>query len=492
MSASIPGPEIDLPGLDAGRVAPAASLTAASSRPGRLAGASSRSSLVVLLPCAVILLWPALLNGYPLVFADTGTYLGQAIQHYLGWDRPAFYSLFLFLLHWKISTWPIVVVQSLLTLYVLDVAMRAFAPALPRRMLLPLCALLAILSPLPWFVDQIMPDLFTTLMTILLAVLVLAPAQILALEMLAIAALCTAMIAFHLSHVWIGFGLLAILLPARRLFGATGRLGPRGLALAVSPLLAAVVMLCSVNCAAFGRLSVSPFGNVFLLARLIYDGPAEAVLEQDCATEHWHLCKFVDMLPPHQTLYPSSDNFLWEPKGPLSSLGGAKLLSLEAGAIISRALHEQPLQILRSSLSNFGHQLLRFESGDGLHAWPAQVGPVIARHFPAAEARAFLDARQSRGLLTVPHWMRLLHAAGYLLGVAATLACLVVAARRRDPMALLCAAVLLCLLGNAAVTGILSGPHDRYQNRVIWIALLAPLLIGAERIRGGGKPASPV
>ncbi|WP_428376677.1 hypothetical protein [Lichenicoccus sp.] len=476
MSATIPRPDFDLARVDTEPSAPAVA-------------AATRTGLAVLLPAAVILLWPAMLNGYPLVFADSGTYLSQAIQHYLGWDRPAFYSLFLFLLHWQISTWPIIVVQSLLTLYVLDAAMRAFAPRLARRMLLPLCAVLAILTPLPWFVDQIMPDLFTTLMTILLAILVLAPASLAALELLAIAALCAAMIAFHLSHLWIGLGLLMILLPTRQLLGATRPLGLRGLALAASPLLAAVIMLCSVNCAAFGRLSVSPFGNVFLLARLLYDGPAAAVLERDCATEHWQLCRFVDVLPPHQTLYPSSDNFLWEPKGPLSSLGGAKLFSLEAGLIISRALHEQPLQVLHASLSNFGHQLLRFGSGDGLHAWPDQVGPVIARHFPAAEGRAFLAARQSRGLLGVPPWMRLLHGVGYLLGVAGTLACLVVAARRRSPMALLCAAVLLCLLGNAAVTGILSGPHDRYQNRVIWLALLAPLLVGAQRLQDAARPA---
>jgi hypothetical protein len=42
---------------------------------------------------AAVLLWPALWNGYPLVFADTGTYLSQAIERYLAWDRPVFYSL---------------------------------------------------------------------------------------------------------------------------------------------------------------------------------------------------------------------------------------------------------------------------------------------------------------------------------------------------------------------------------------------------------------
>ena len=51
----------------------------------------------------LLLAWPAAWNGYPLVFADSGTYLGQAIQLYLGWDRPPHYSLFLHALHWRIS-----------------------------------------------------------------------------------------------------------------------------------------------------------------------------------------------------------------------------------------------------------------------------------------------------------------------------------------------------------------------------------------------------
>lgn len=478
MSATIPGPDVRIPTPVTG---PSSTISPKAVVPELTSGSRVRTG-VMLLPCLAILLWPALLNGYPLVFADSGTYLGQAIQHYLGWDRPAFYSLFLFLLHWKISTWPIVVVQALLTLYVLGAAIRAFVPGLSPRLLLPLCAILAVLTPLPWFVDQIMPDLFTALLAILIAILVLAPAGFGRLEMPAIAGLATAMIVFHLSHIWIALGLLAILLPTRRWLGASSVLGWRGLALAASPLLAAIAMLCAVNCAAFGRLSVSPFGNVFLLARLLYDGPAEVVLERDCGTVHWHMCRYIDVLPPHRTLYPSSDDFLWEPKGPLHSLGGAKLLSLEAGSIISHALHEQPLQVLRASLSNLGHQLLLFQSGDGLHAWPGEVGPVILRNFPAGERRAFLASRQSRGVLAVPDWLRLLHVLGYVAGVVGTMACLVVGIVRRSPMALLCAAVLLCLLGNAAVTGILSGPHDRYQNRVIWLALLAPLLVAATHL----------
>ena len=69
-------------------------------------------TLVALLSVAC-LIWPALWNGYPIVFADTGTYLSQAVHRYAGWDRPVFYSLFMLPLHLTVTVWPVVVAQAL-------------------------------------------------------------------------------------------------------------------------------------------------------------------------------------------------------------------------------------------------------------------------------------------------------------------------------------------------------------------------------------------
>jgi hypothetical protein len=35
---------------------------------------------------------------------------------------------------------------------------------------------------------------------------------------------------------------------------------------------------------------------------------------------------------------------------------------------------------------------------------------------------------------------------------------------------------VLALLANAAVLGILSGPHDRYGSRMVWLATLVALI----------------
>ena len=92
---------------------------------------ADRSRPFALLLAAPPLLWPAVWNGYPLVFADTGTYLTQAIHHYAGWDRPIFYSLFMFPLHATVTVWPVVIVQALITAYVLHLVCRILLPTLP-------------------------------------------------------------------------------------------------------------------------------------------------------------------------------------------------------------------------------------------------------------------------------------------------------------------------------------------------------------------------
>jgi hypothetical protein len=47
---------------------------------------------------------------------------------------------------------------------------------------------------------------------------------------------------------------------------------------------------------------------------------------------------------------------------------------------------------------------------------------------------------------------------------------------RLDDVALLAATVSFALLGNAIICGIISGPHDRYGARLVWIATFTVLI----------------
>jgi len=380
--------------------------------------ATDRAAVLSVPAAAALLLWPALWNGYPIVFADTGTYLSQALHLYAGWDRPVFYSLFMLPLHGAVTTWPVVVVQALVAAGVLRLVCRVLLPGLSAVAFVAAVAGLAVCTWLPWIVCELMPDVFTPLLVLVLCVLALTPERVSGREQVALVLLAAFMIASQQSSLPLAFGLLGMLAVVRRFWfpsrdwagrsalfvswpglggerhappascpdlsgptmsapAATGgpdkpghdgdRTTPRpnflpvpaypdsyrvkpghdtnrqaaAIAMRRWPLLLlppalAILGLCTVNLGAHGRFAITPFGNVFLLARVIYDGPGMAVLRRACPASGWLLCPFLDRFPPR------SDDFMWSPDSPLNLAGGAKAVSRDADAIIVRAVAADP------------------------------------------------------------------------------------------------------------------------------------------------------
>jgi hypothetical protein len=511
--------------------------------------ATDRRAVFAVSVAAVSLLWPALWNGYPIVFADTGTYLSQAIHHYAGWDRPVFYSLFLLPLHLTVTLWPAVAVQALLTAWILWLVCRTLVPNLSAVGFATGVAVLSACTWLPWIVGEVMPDLFTPLLVLVIGLLAWVPERLSQREQVLLAGLATFMIASQQSSLPLACALSVVLgglglwlgkqkRSAGVKTGAAERLGNtvmavrsppyvislrgppfvsslqaplpvsssqfgrapscasadpvarppnrnlpslhRRLLLLTLPPILAVLALCTVNLAAHGRFAVSPFGNIFLLARVIYDGPGMATLQRHCATAYWRLCPFLDCFPA------TSDEFLWSADSPLYLAGGPKIVSREAGTIIQTALMSDPVGEARAALRNTFEQLDRFRSGDGLEPWPAQVSPWIERDLPAAEYAAYASARQQNGRLRVPNFLSTIHQATALASVAASILLLPIALCRRAACAGFLLAVLLALPFSAAITGGLSAPHDRYQSRIMWLPpFIAVVSLGSFRRRPG-------
>jgi hypothetical protein len=111
------------------------------------------------------------------------------------------------------------------------------------------------------------------------------------------------------------------------------------------------------------------------------------------------------------------------------------------------------------------------------------VTPWIEREFPRFEAATYGASRQSLDQLRLPTWLRALHVATALGGVAV---CCWLTIRRRYLASGFAAAALLAVLVNATITGGLSGPHDRYQSRIMWLPPLVALMgVAALRAKAG-------
>ena len=429
---------------------------------------------------ALFLLWPALRNGYPLVFSDTGPLLEMGLEPTIGWDKPWVYGPFLALSLGQ-TLWLPLAAQGLLMSWTLWLTQAVLGT--PRASLhLLLCAMLAVGSAAPWFASLLMPDVFTPVAVLCLFILAYGKGRLSRAEMAGTMALGSIAIASHLAHLILAAGCIAALALLRWRRG--WRSFWRGNWRPAAPLLAALAMLLLSNAVGNRVLGISPYGSVFALARLVGDGPGRAYLDRVCPDPGLRLCAWQGRLSD------DSDEFLWHPEGPMWANGfGPTRFAPEAARLVPAIIAAYPLDTLRAAAANTLRQLLRVRVGDTLvpDYLDVAVLPRLRPYLPPAEIARYQAARQPRGLMrnaAAPFFP--LHAALLAAGVAGSVAVALRCRRTRRALAGLAAVVLTALLANAFATGALSGPHDRYQARLAWLVLLPPLAYAA---RGGAASA---
>ncbi len=423
---------------------------------------------------ALMLIWPALLNHYPIVFSDTGAFLAQAAAPDEVFDKPWAYAPFLLALDGCTSLWLPLAGQGLLLSHILWLVGKSLGAQPPISHLL-ICAVLALATAAPFVTSLLMPDVFAPI-TVLCILLLADDDRLSELELDWVLAISTLAIASHLSHLIIA----ACCLPPLWLLRARGKCRPADWR-PVLPLLGATMWLLGVNATVYHRVAVSPYGSVFMLARLVEDGPATIMIRKDCSTPggpRWWICDWQDKLPR------DSDAFLWDPAGPIWAAGsGPTLHAAEASRLVAETFRYEPVATAQAMLRNTARQLGRNAIGDTLGPdWlNATVGLRLQQHFPAEEQKRFAASLQAQDeLRNKVSTISNTDSSILVLGAITTLILLIIAMlyRLRDVVRL-CAVVLVGVLANAFATGALSGPHDRYGVRMTWLLVAVPCLVAA-------------
>jgi hypothetical protein len=204
-------------------------------------------------------------------------------------------------------------------------------------------------------------------------------------------------------------------------------------------------------------------------------------LNDHCPELKLKLCPYRNELPP------TADDFLWG-DSMFDKLGRFDGLNDEMGFIVWHSLVEHPLWQAEAAVVATAHQLADVATGEGTHNEDYHTYGIITRYLPGQVAR-MRAAHQQRGDINFAVVNRI-HVPVALVSMLLVVAMLASAIRRRqfDDLTLLAATVSLALLGNAFVCGVISGPHDRYGARMVWIATFVVLIAAIRHFADDDKP----
>jgi hypothetical protein len=450
-------------------------------------------SIISFILSLILLLLPTLWNQFPFVFSDTGTYLGAAINRQLPGDRTVFYSLYILPLHLKLSLWPIVVAQAAVTYYLIRVFFRTFSKRFSEVQLVLSILVLSVASSLPWFVGQIMPDVFSALVILSVICMVIGQDKLGRIDKVALPVLITLFITTHLSYLLIAggvFGLCALLrLATSSTPGFRDRLLSKANLSVAAAIVVSVVMMLSINVVAKRGVTFAWTGNVMMLAKVIDQGIGIDYLTKTCADKPLPVCAVLPRMKQVQASAVAhnrpigyvSDYFLWA--GPVEQLGGMKEVSAYASEINKGAISAQPLEFLKQCLHGFASQTTYFQLGDDM----IKYGPstslyhMVETHFPPRVLEQFTGSKQFNEQLPI-NTMRTVSNVVLAISVLIILAFMVFRWRSERALIQCIFVVFAGILVNDFVTGALSAVHDRYGSRVIWLLVMLGVFIVSEFI----------
>lgn len=419
------------------------------------------------------LLAPALWNGFPLIFPDTGGYLTRPIEGVLALGRSALYGWFLYL-GMPLAFWPVIVAQAAATAWVIVLTLRCHGLGGRPWLALGLTVALSLLTALPWFAAQLMPDILFPLAVLALHLLVFRGAELKTTERYGLGALIAIAIASHMAAFVLCVGLLVafcLLTFVKSLGLPPLRLRDAGIAAA-----GGIALCLASNAAITGVAGFTPGGTSFLFGRLIEDGIAQRYLNEHCPDPRLRICVYARHMPV------SADDWLWANDTPFYKLGGVEGFEPEERYIILETLKLYPMMHLKTALAATFEQLTSFQTeislddNDPTFDAIRDYAPRLLPDYQAARQQAEGFDVATLNLVHVPV------AALAIVGLVVA-----VAARRRLTIApefvALCTVVLAALLINAAICGVFSHPVDRYQSRLVVLAPLALAMLAAYRHR---------
>lgn len=420
-------------------------------------------AIVLLVP---VLLHAALWNGFPLLFFDSGAYMLEGFAEVFVPERSPVYSLFLRYVQGRTSLWFVAGAQCLIISFVLVQLGRSLRPRTSLWAMLGMGVLITLFSGIAWIAGQVEPDCLTPIVVLTLYLVGFRRRQMGWVRSGLTVLVGALAIGAHPSHLGLAGGLTLvtiIFVLGALLLRHRVRLPRANPLLPALTVFLAIALTMAANYTLTSKIFLNRSGTIFFAARLIGDGVAKKTLYAVCPTHKLKLCPYKDYLPK------TADSYLWGPYTPFNKIGRFYGPREEYEFLVRESLKRYPLEILGSGLWASVRQFFMIRTGDGISPTEWVLNDGFA-HFMPGQAQAYLHARQQEGKIwfsgvNVVHVPLLFASLIWLIFVLSG-----ALKRHQWGRAILPGYLFVALLGNALVCGMFSGPHDRYQSRLVWIA----------------------
>lgn len=437
---------------------------------------SRATTLTLILLAGFALCYLGFINGFPLLFPDTGTYLRSGFENEVPIDRPIFYGLFARHVSLHETLWLVILVQGIMLSALIYRLYRIYLPPARRKpIFLITIAALTVTTGVSYYVSMVIPDIFTAIL-FLSGFILLFDATLRWWSKVGTAILFVASLMFHLSHIPILLGTMAIvgiLVLIARWKKRPVHIRPRPAILIASLTLGTLLLIPTLNWLFGSDFALSRGSQTFTMARLNQIGVLKQFLKEACPHPDYRICAYKDNLPW---------DLLWEPNSPLALEGGWEATRPEYQQIVSEIMR-QPQYLktyFRFMIEDGSIQLFSIEMEPLVPVlYESPVFPVLHQYFRTS-VRSSISSRQTNHKLNFSR-QNSMQDVLYVLSWAVIVAFLFVKTwAARLPKSLWWLLCLLAIYGvlNAFISAGMSCVSPRYMGRIAWMYPMVASLAG--------------
>ncbi|HXB40855.1 MAG TPA: hypothetical protein VNZ49_09960 [Bacteroidia bacterium] len=425
-------------------------------------------TFLIILAASAVSCHIAFINGYPLVYPDTGEYLNSGFESTPPYDRTIFYGLFARHISLFYSLWIVVFAQAILVCSLIFTVVGIFFTGKIKYVtFLALTLALNMFTGFSYQVSIIMPDVFTAAV-LLCFIIILFHNNLNRIQSFLIYFIFVFSIATQVSNFFVVFSvllLLFLLLFIRRKRVIT-LINFKKLLLSFYLFCFTLILVPSVHFMLGGKFSISNGSHVFIMNHFLETGILKKYLDENCSNKNYKICAYKDSL---------GNNLMWEINGPLYKTGGWEANKEEYSTIICDIV-SSPVLLKELCTAGIKGSMKQFFTYKVSIAPPqlentAPYEQVIWRF--EKESISYFSSRQNKnGINTdVANGMQ-----SFFIPVCMWTSLLVLLIYRKYALGWAAGILFIYSICNAVICANFSTIDDRYQGRLIWMFMLVTVI----------------